>query len=140
MATPGETADVPMGDEAATANSVEADESALDRNDNGSQLLASVETPREDSGPSRSVQNRITIGELAQKSNDAPPAFSPIASRLNRKRARAMKVAFAEDNVGLQALFTLRQGDTRRMHIELLGGSEETEKAVSLGLEWLAKV
>jgi hypothetical protein len=138
MATPGETTDVPMGDDAAAAEIVEADEAALDRNDTGSQLLASVETPRENSGP-QSIQNRIIVGELAQKSNNAPPAFSPIASRLNRKRARAMKVAFAEDNVGLQALFMLRQGDTRRKHIELLGGSEETEKAVSLGLEWLAK-
>jgi hypothetical protein len=139
MANPGETTDVPIGGEAGTAETVEADESSLDRNDNGSQLLASVETPRESSGPASSIQNRIIVGELAQKANDAPPAFSPIASRLNRKRARAMKVALAEDNVGLQALFTLRQGDTRRMHIELLGGSEETEKAVSLGLEWLAK-
>lgn len=139
MATSDETADVPIGDEGGTAETVEADEAAVERNDTGSQLVASVETPRESSGPSRSVESRIVVGELAQKPNDAPPAFSPIASRLNRKRARSMKVALAEDNVGLQALFTLRQGDTRRKHIELLGGSEATEKAVSQGLEWLAK-
>ena len=139
MATPEESIDVPIGDEGGTTETVQADEAALGRNDTGSQLVATVETPRKSSGPSRSVENRIVVGELAQKSNDAPPAFSPIASRLNRKRARAMKVALAEDNVGLQALFTLRQGDTRRKHIELLGGSEATEKAVSQGLEWLAK-
>lgn len=132
------TADVPMGDEVAASESVSASDAALERSDS-SQLISEVATPRAISGSSTSVENRIIVGELAEKSNDAPPAFSPIASRLNRKRARAMKVALARDNVGLQALFTLRQGDTRKKHIELLGGSEATEKAVSLGLEWLAK-
>ena len=33
----------------------------------------------------------------------------------------------------------LRQGDTRKKYIKLLGGTDETEKAVNLGLEWLAK-
>ena len=97
-----------------------------------------VPTQKELTGPS-SVENRIIVGELSEISNDVPPSFSPIASRLNRKRARAMKVALAVDNVGLQALFTLRQGDTKKQHIKLLGGSDESEKAVNLGLDWLAK-
>jgi hypothetical protein len=97
-----------------------------------------VPTQKELTGPS-SVENRIIVGELSEVSNDVPPSFSPIASRLNRKRARAMKVALAVDNIGLQALFTLRQGDTKKQHIKLLGGSEESEKAVNLGLDWLAK-
>jgi len=97
-----------------------------------------VPTQKELTGPS-SVENRIIVGELSEISNDVPPSFSPIASRLNRKRARAMKVALAVDNVGLQALFTLREGDTRKQHIKLLGGSDESEKAVNLGLDWLAK-
>jgi hypothetical protein len=97
-----------------------------------------VPTQKELTGPS-SVENRIVVGELSEISNDVPPSFSPIASRLNRKRARAMKVALAVDNVGLQALFTLRQGDTRKQHIKLLGGSDESEQAVNLGLDWLAK-
>ena len=117
---------------------VTTDDSNVDRQ-NGVPLTVAVTTPRNMSGPTSSIRNRIVVGELSEKTNNAPPAFSPIASRLNRKRARAMKVALAEDNVGLQALFTLRQGDTRRKHIELLGGSEETERAVNLGLEWLAK-
>jgi len=97
-----------------------------------------VPSQKELTGPS-SVENRIIVGELSEISNDVPPSFSPIASRLNRTRARAMKVALAVDNIGLQALFTLRQGDTRKQHIKLLGGSDESEKAVNLGLDWLAK-
>jgi Tol biopolymer transport system component len=97
-----------------------------------------VPTQKELTGPS-SVENRIIVGELSEISNNVPPSFSPIASRLNRKRARAMKVALAVDNVGMQALFTLREGDTRKQYIKLLGGSDESEKAVNLGLDWLAK-
>jgi len=133
-----EPADSPNGDSIATADMIQASETTLERRE-ATQLTTDVTTPREISGPMNSVRNRIIVGELSEKNNDAPPAFSPVASRLNRKRARAMKIALAEDNVGLQAIFTLRQGDTRRKHIELLGGSQETERAVNLGLEWLAK-
>ncbi|MBM80504.1 MAG: hypothetical protein CMJ78_07915 [Planctomycetaceae bacterium] len=128
-----------VGEETAVAESELATDDSTVARQSGVPLTASVTTRRDMSGPSSSIQNRIVVGELSEKKNNAPPAFSPIASRLNRKRARAMKVALAEDNVGLQALFTLRQGDTRRKHIELLGGSEETERAVNRGLEWLAK-
>jgi Tol biopolymer transport system component len=121
----------------AEAQAVARTEAAVSR---AAEMLVSTDVPsrKELTGPS-SVENRIIVGELSEISNEVPPSFSPIASRLNRKRARAMKVALAFDNVGLQALFTLRQGDTRKQHIKLLGGSDESEQAVNLGLDWLAK-
>lgn len=103
------------------------------------QLDAPVPTPQELTGPVTRFKHRVVVGELSKQSNEAPPAFSPLANRLDRRRARATRVALAEDNVGLKTLFTLRQGETRRKYIKLLGGTDESEKAVNLGLEWLAK-
>lgn len=134
---PEDEADAPTGGTIAEDESVPMSDTVLERSK--ADLVTDIATPTQKGGPSTTVKNRIVVGELSERANDAPPALSPVASRLNRKRARAMKVALANDNVGLQALFTLRQGDTRRKHIELLGGSEETEKAVNLGLDWLAK-
>ncbi len=96
-------------------------------------------TRAEMSGPASLQKHRIVIGALSDQRNNAAPAFGTRVSRLSRKRARATKVALAEDNVGMKALFTLRQGDTRKTYIELFGGTEESEKAVSDGLMWLAK-
>jgi Tol biopolymer transport system component len=100
---------------------------------------AAISAPRELTGPVSRLKHRVVVGELSDETNDAPPAFSPLANRLDRRRARATRVAMAEDNVGLKSLFTLRQGDTRRKFIDLLGGTKNSEKAVNLGLEWLAK-
>ena len=96
-----------------------------------------VDVPRELTGPVTRVPHRIVIGDPGPVDNDQPPQFSPLATQLQRKRARAPKVALAEDNVGLRSLFTLRQGDTRRKYIELLGGTDESEEAVNRGLAWL---
>ncbi len=132
-----DTPDAPIEGNASEAEAVAITDATVSR---ATQQLVSKDVPtqKELAGPS-SVENRIIVGELSEISSDVAPAFSPIASRLNRKRARAMKVALAMDNIGLQALFTLRQGDTRKQHIKLLGGSDESELAVNLGLEWLAK-
>jgi hypothetical protein len=62
-----------------------------------------------------------------------------LATQLQRAAARATAVAYAEDNVGMQAMFALRQGDTRREFIDLVGGNEQTEAAVKRGLNWLAE-
>jgi hypothetical protein len=88
-------------------------------------------------GPRRA--GNLQIGTLAMKRVDAPPSASPLATQLQRPSARATPVMFAEDNVGMQAMFALRQGDTRREFIDLVGGNEETEQAVRLGLKWLAE-
>lgn len=79
------------------------------------------------------------IGTRDQRAVDTPAALSPLATRLDKKPALATPVAYAEDNVGMQAMFSLRQGDVRREFIDLFGGNEQTEAAVRLGLVWLAQ-
>ncbi|HEV3003363.1 MAG TPA: hypothetical protein VGX78_02835, partial [Pirellulales bacterium] len=88
-------------------------------------------------GPRHAAHMQLVIGTLAKKRVDAPPSTNPLGSQLQREQARATPVAFAEDNVGMQAMFALRQGDTRREFIDLVGGNEETEAAVRRGLKWL---
>jgi len=78
------------------------------------------------------------VGSLAERSNEAPPSFGKRVSLLNRRPARAPRVAFAKDKVGLKSLLVLRQGNVRQEYIEILGGSDKTERAVDLGLKWLA--
>jgi hypothetical protein len=101
------------------------------------QLFASVPTPDVMTGPSR-LDRLLSVGELAEQRNEAPPTFNPIASRLNRRRAVATRVAYARESVGIQEMFTMRQSDVRKKYIKLLGSTEEAEEAVNRGLEWLA--
>ena len=95
-------------------------------------------TPAVFSGPSRRLNNRLTIGNRADLRNNPLPNFGPIVSNLDRRRARASRVAYAQDNVGLREMFTLRQGDVRKQYIELFGGTDKSEAAVNQGLLWLA--
>lgn len=99
--------------------------------------VAETRTPKELTGPASRTTHRIVVGSLNEKRYDAPPTFGQHVSRLNRRRAKATRVLMAEDNVGLQSLFTLRQGDTRKQYIELFGGTNDSEVAVDRGLLWL---
>jgi hypothetical protein len=90
-------------------------------------------------GPRQAGKMELVVGTLAHKLIDAPPSTNPLATQLQRAAARATPVAFAEDNVGMQAMFALRQGDTRREFIDLVGGNEQTEAAVKRGLTWLVE-
>ncbi|HVX15326.1 MAG TPA: hypothetical protein VHC22_29320 [Pirellulales bacterium] len=90
-------------------------------------------------GPRQAGKVDLVVGTLAKKAIDSPPAQNPLATKIERETARATPVAFAEDNVGMQAMFALRQGDTRREFIDLVGGNEQTEAAVKRGLAWLAE-
>lgn len=81
----------------------------------------------------------LVVGSMSLTKVDTPPSLAPTATRLERLPAEALPVAYAEDNVGLRAMFSLRQGDLRREYIELFGGSLETEAAVDRGLAWLAQ-
>lgn len=81
----------------------------------------------------------LIVGSISLSRVDALPSLAPVATRLERLPAEALPVAYAEDNVGLRAMFSLRQGDVRREYIELFGGSAETEAAVNRGLAWLAQ-
>ncbi len=101
-------------------------------------FAAPVRTPDKGGGPRNLRNPDLVIGALSQQKIDAPPAFHPLASRLAKRRANAKAVVYAEDNVGVQQMFTLRQGAVRREFIELFGGNEESEEAIKRGLKWLA--
>lgn len=96
-------------------------------------------TPQQMTGPASRNKQRIVVGAIDLKRNNAPPSLNMIASTLDRPLAKASAVSLAADSVGLRSMFTLRQGDTRKQFIELFGGTEETEKAVNRGLVWIAQ-
>ncbi|MDP6723128.1 MAG: hypothetical protein QGF59_30980, partial [Pirellulaceae bacterium] len=96
-----------------------------------------VPTPRETAGPAKPDRN-VAVGEVSNTRFDVPPTFGPIVSTLDRPRATATRVVYAEDSVGLREMFTLRQGDIRKEYILLFDGTHESEVAVNHGLEWLA--
>ncbi|MEO1995836.1 MAG: hypothetical protein ABGZ17_11240, partial [Planctomycetaceae bacterium] len=101
------------------------------------QIVPEIPDSSDAGGPFQKRKTPI-IGSLAERKHDAPPSFGPLVSLLNRRPARAPRVAFAQDKVGLKSLLVLRQGNVRREYIEILGGNDETEHAVDLGLKWLA--
>ena len=156
---PRETAPSPVQDEFAGIAELEPEEVALPQNDasesaeskdlSDESLLLVIDraavtgpaplTPQEMSGPSSRIRERIVVGALSVKRNNAPPAFHKLASQLDRPFARASAVSLAADSVGLRSMFTLRQGDTRKQFIELFGGTEESERAVNRGLLWLVQ-
>jgi hypothetical protein len=100
-------------------------------------LLSTVSTPTSMSGP-RLVNRPLSVGDIAENRKEVPPSFDPVASRLERRRASATRVAYAQDNVGIREMFTMRQGDVRKKHIKLLGSTDEAESVVQNGLAWLA--
>ncbi|MEK6235924.1 MAG: hypothetical protein N2C14_14545, partial [Planctomycetales bacterium] len=100
-------------------------------------IRLAVRTPLEIGGPRRFAKNQVVVGELAKQVNNALPTFGPRATSIPRRLAKGSPVAYAEDKVGMQVMFTLRSGDVRQKYIELFGGTDESEKAVRLGLEWL---
>jgi hypothetical protein len=99
--------------------------------------LSSAGAAGELAGPSDPRSDRFEVGSVTGQRVDTLPALHPLASRLSRLPARATPVAYAQDNVGMQAMLTLRQGDVRKEIIELVGGTDESEAAVRRGLEWL---
>ncbi|MEX1097314.1 MAG: hypothetical protein WED34_14810 [Planctomycetales bacterium] len=102
-------------------------------------LLASVRAPEELTGPVTRDRHRLVLGALSEERRDAPPSLGPAVSRLDRRRARAPRIAFAEDEVGTEALQFMRRGETRKLFLEKAGGDDETVEAVRRGLEWLAE-
>ncbi|HUY36929.1 MAG TPA: hypothetical protein VMV69_29690 [Pirellulales bacterium] len=98
-----------------------------------------IETPDKLAGPDNPLRREFIAGALANKAMEAPPSISPLAVPPRRPPAGAAPVAYAEDNIGMQAMFALRQGATRREFIELVGGTDQSETAVKRGLDWLAQ-
>lgn len=128
------------GSKASSIDGVDVD---IDRPQSaGSLLSVKVETADMLGGDYSESRRDLSIGELAKVSNDAEVSFSPFASRLARRRARAPFVLYAQDNIGLQSMLRLRVGDdsTKQDLIEAFGGQKETLPAIRRGLKWLANV
>ena len=73
----------------------------------------------------RSPQIDIPDGSLAGPA--APP------------RTRSPSLSYDGEKIGLQAMFSHRQGETKREAIEAFGGNPQTLAAVHLGLAWIEK-
>jgi hypothetical protein len=101
--------------------------------------MAALDATPADAAGLGSAQRPLVVGSVSLTKVDTLPSLAPIETRLERLPAEALPVAYAEDNVGLRAMFSLRQGDVRREYIELFGGSAETEASVARGLAWLAQ-
>lgn len=89
-------------------------------------------------GPSNRMKSRLIAGARGEARVDALPSFGPVISLLDRLPSRARRLAVVDENVGMEAMFTLRQGETRREFIDLFGGSEASEASVDRGLAWMA--
>ena len=68
---------------------------------------------------------------------DFGDALGRSPDRIPRRVARGPGMLPAEEKVGLQAMFSHRQGDTKREAVETFGGNVETVAAVHRGLSWL---
>jgi len=99
--------------------------------------VARVKTAGEFAGKHNPRKHRLIVGSLEKETVDAPPSFSPHASRITRRPARAPMLMYAEDNIGLQAMFRMRHGDAKRDVVAAFGGSDKTLEAVRRGLAWL---
>ena len=62
-----------------------------------------------------------------------------LASPLPRRATRLPSLSYDGEKIGLQAMFSHRQGETKREAIEAFGGSPQTLAAVHLGLAWIEK-
>ena len=83
---------------------------------------------------------RPSVAEtLAKESVDAPPTFDSLAGSVARRSARRPQLLYAEDAVGLQAMFRLRRDEFKREAVAALGGSDQSLEAIRLGLAWLGR-
>jgi hypothetical protein len=98
-----------------------------------------VKTRGEIGGPHNPRVDRLVVGSLDREAVDAPVSFSRHATRLARLPAKAPATMYAEDSVGLRAMFRRRQDESKEDLIEKFGLSKESLAAVARGLAWLAK-
>jgi len=109
----------------------------LDRPD--AQLIRSPANPTSVIGGAYDSQlHRLVIGSLSKEQVNAPPSASPIASLLARRPARAPETLYASDSVGLQAMFSMRQGDAKKLILKAYGGNDAALESIQRGLSWLA--
>jgi len=87
--------------------------------------------------PGPSLPNAEAKKEIERQMASASPPSAALPDRLPRRGAHAPSVFYARENVGLQAMFRLRQDDVKDAAVAELGGSLETVQAVHQGLAWL---
>jgi hypothetical protein len=97
-----------------------------------------LRTPTEPGGPTAPEQPRIAIGSPSKQPVDVPPTLSPLAESLPRRSPRADMVARLTEAMSAEAMFKLRDAETRKEAVKRFGGTPESEAAVDRGLEWLA--
>ena len=95
------------------------------------------------------LQPDLPAGNLARGAVQGPLADSSLAQidipdgslmgRLPRRATRLPSLSYDGEKIGLQAMFSHRQGEKKREAIEAFGGSPLTVAAVRLGLAWLEK-
>lgn len=110
---------------------------ALERGNSASPAVAPGEAGKPDD-PSNKAKSRLIVGARGDARVDSPPSIGPAVSLGDRFASRARRVAVVEENVGMEAMFSLRRSETRREFIDLFGGSEASEASVERGLAWLA--
>ena len=76
--------------------------------------------------PPNMAKFRPVVGARGDARVDAPPSIGPSVSLGDRLPSRARRVAVIEENVGMEAMFSLRRSETRREFIDLFGGSGST--------------
>ena len=109
----------------------------IDRTD--AQLIRSPANPKNIIGGAYDSQrHQLVVGSLSKEQVNAPPSASPIASLLARRPARAPETLYASDSVGLQAMFSMRQGDAKDLILKAYGGNDEALESIQRGLSWLA--
>ena len=90
-----------------------------------------------------------SAGSLARGAGRGPAIDSQVAQidvfddrltrQLPRRSARLPSLSYDGEKIGLQAMFSHRQGEMKQEAIEAFGGSPLTLAAVRLGLAWIEK-
>jgi len=111
---------------------------AVDRTE-GQMFEVDIKTPSTFGGEFLARSRQLVVGVLDKETVDAPPTFSQLASRLPRREARAPMVLYAEDNIGLQAMFRMRSGESKIDLVRAFRGDDRTLEAVGRGLQWLKR-
>lgn len=103
-----------------------------------SQIVESISVLVDASGSSRTDQpSRLAMAALVKDGSRDAPEFGPSPSSLARNTARAARLPFAEDDIGLQAMLRLRQSEAKQDLLEAFGGNSNSEAAVERGLNWI---
>lgn len=106
-------------------------ESAVGESQNAWTAPGSYRIPeRLDVLPVTRKETRVSIAEGVSGQTDASPRIRSLVSAESGVRPKA---------VSRKSIYRLRSPETRREHIEELGGSRETEAAVEAALAWLAE-